>query len=69
MLVGHYHKQLKMKYKGVHGYLVPSFQHQTGFMEDNNLTSEVGGLILTIKFDKDGNIATISTEEVNYEKR
>jgi UDP-2,3-diacylglucosamine pyrophosphatase LpxH len=69
MLVGHYHKQLKMKYKGVHGYLVPSFQHQTGFMEDNNLTSEVGGLILTLKFDKDGNIATISTEEVNYEKR
>jgi UDP-2,3-diacylglucosamine pyrophosphatase LpxH len=69
MLVGHYHKQLKMKYKGVHGYLVPSFQHQTGFMEDNNLTSEVGGLILTIKFDKDGNISTISTEEVNYEKK
>ena len=69
MLVGHYHKQLKMKYKGVHGYLVPSFQHQTGFMEDNNLTSEVGGLILTLKFDKDGNISTISTEEVNYEKR
>jgi UDP-2,3-diacylglucosamine pyrophosphatase LpxH len=69
MLVGHYHKQLKMKYKGVHGYLVPSFQHQTGFMEDNNLTSEVGGLILTLKFDKDGNIATISTEEVNYEKK
>ena len=69
MLVGHYHKQLKMKYKGVHGYLVPSFQHQTSFMEDNNLTSEVGGLILTIKFDKEGNISTISTEEVNYEKK
>ena len=68
MLVGHYHKQLKMKYKGVHGYLVPSFQHQTGFMQDNNLTSAVGGLILTLKFDKDGNLTTLTTEEVNYGK-
>lgn len=69
MLVGHYHKQLYMKYKGVHGFLVPSFQHQTGFMQDNNLTSEVGGIILTLKFDKDsGSLVTVTQEWVNYDK-
>jgi predicted phosphodiesterase len=66
MLVGHYHKQLYMKYKGVHGFLVPSFQHQTGFMEDNNLTSEVGGIIMTLKFDDNGSLASINQEWVNY---
>jgi predicted phosphodiesterase len=67
MLVGHYHKQLYMKYKGVHGFLVPSFQHQTGFMQDNNLTSEVGGLILTLKFNKDKSLASISEEWINFD--
>jgi UDP-2,3-diacylglucosamine pyrophosphatase LpxH len=66
MLVGHYHKQLYMKYKGVHGFLVPSFQHQTGFMQDNNLTSEVGGIIMTLKFDDNGSLASINQEWVNY---
>jgi UDP-2,3-diacylglucosamine pyrophosphatase LpxH len=66
MLVGHYHKQLYMKYKGVHGFLVPSFQHQTGFMADNNLTSEVGGIIMTLKFDDNGSLASINQEWVNY---
>ena len=66
MLVGHYHKQLYMKYKGVHGFLVPSFQHQTNFMEDNNLTSEVGGIIMTLKFDDNGSLASINQEWVNY---
>jgi UDP-2,3-diacylglucosamine pyrophosphatase LpxH len=66
MLVGHYHKQLYMKYKGVHGFLVPSFQHQTNFMEDNNLTSEVGGIIMTLKFSEDGSLASINQEWVNY---
>ena len=66
MLVGHYHKQLYMKYKGVHGFLVPSFQYQTGFMADNNLTSEVGGIIMTLKFDDNGSLASINQEWVNY---
>jgi predicted phosphodiesterase len=66
MLVGHYHKQLYMKYKGVHGFLVPSFQHQTNFMQDNNLTSEVGGIIMTLKFDDNGSLASINQEWVNY---
>jgi UDP-2,3-diacylglucosamine pyrophosphatase LpxH len=68
MLVGHYHKQLYMKYKGVHGFLVPSFQHQTSFMEDNNLTSEVGGLILTLTFNDEGVLQSVTQEFVNYEK-
>ena len=70
MLVGHYHKQLYMKYKGVHGFLMPSFQYQTGFMADNNLTSEVGALILTLKFDKQtGELVNIKQEWCNYTKK
>jgi len=59
---------LYMKYKGVHGFLVPSFQHQTSFMEDNNLTSEVGGLILTLTFNDDGGLQSVTQEFVNYER-
>jgi UDP-2,3-diacylglucosamine pyrophosphatase LpxH len=68
MLIGHYHKQLYMKYKGVHGFLVPSFQHQTTFMQDNNLTSQVGGIILTLRFAEDGGeLVSVTQEWINYD--
>lgn len=56
MFVGHYHKSLRMKYKGSYGFLVPSFQDQTSFMLDNNLASDVGATIIHIKVDHDGRI-------------
>lgn len=64
MVVGHYHKTLHMVYKGVHGFLLPSFQHQTPFMADNNLTSDVGGLILTIKLNQLGEMVRMNSEFV-----
>lgn len=64
--VGHYHKMLSMWYKGSYGLLLPSFQFQTDFMRDNNLKSYVGGYILTIKFDTDGNLLSIIPEFVSY---
>jgi hypothetical protein len=36
-------------------------------MQDNNLTSEVGGLILTLKFNKDKSLASVSEEWINFD--
>lgn len=65
MLVGHYHKSVNIKYRDIYGYLLPSFQHQTGFMQDNNLVSDVAGMIFTIKVDDEGRMLSISTEYVD----
>jgi predicted phosphodiesterase len=59
MFVGHYHKSLRMKYKGSYGFLVPSFQDQTSFMLDNNLVSDVGATIIQLKLDHDGRIIAL----------
>ena len=67
MLAGHYHKSIGMKYKGHYAYLVPSFQHQTGFMADNNLQSDVAGMIFTVKVS-DGKILSITTEYVDFSR-
>jgi UDP-2,3-diacylglucosamine pyrophosphatase LpxH len=66
MLIGHYHKHLYMHYKDVYGFLVPSFENITEFMTDNNLTSEVGGLILTLKFNEDESLQSIQQEWVTF---
>lgn len=69
LVVGHYHKTCQIYYKHTYGFLVPSFEYQTGFMEDNNLTSDVGGLILTIKVDKDGYPISVKSELVMFNER
>jgi predicted phosphodiesterase len=69
MLIGHYHKTTSVFYKGIWGYLVPSFQWQSNFMADNNLTSDVGGMILTIKLNQDGSLKSLATEYVMYETK
>lgn len=68
MLVGHYHKYCHLKHRGVHGWLLPSFEKQTGFMADNNLDSLVGALVLTIKVDAEGKLLAISDEYIDLER-
>ena len=67
MLIGHYHKTASVFYKGSWGYLVPSFQKKSSFMNDNNLVSDVGAMILTIKLNKDGSLQSLATEYVMYD--
>ena len=67
MAVGHYHKMAWVMWKGVHGVVVPSFQRQTDFMRDNNLKSYVGGYILTLRFDTDGELLSVLPEFVDLE--
>jgi UDP-2,3-diacylglucosamine pyrophosphatase LpxH len=66
MLIGHYHKTASVFYKGSWGFMCPSFQHKSSFMSDNNLTSDVGGMILTIKLNKDGSLKSLNSEWVMY---
>jgi hypothetical protein len=68
MAIGHYHKMNWLYYKGVNVFLVPSFQFQTPFMESNNLASYVGGFILTIQVDNDGELIGIIPEFVDLGK-
>jgi len=66
MLVGHYHKTAHEKYQGVYGYMVPSFEKKTPFMDDNNLTTDVAGMIFSVHTDKKGNILAIGTEYYDF---
>lgn len=67
ILVGHYHKFVQLYYKGVYGFLVPSLERPTGFMQDNNLTSLVGGLVLTLKLDNEGYLKSVTTEYISLD--
>lgn len=66
MLLGHYHKYVNVFYKGVYGYTLPGFEHLTDFQVNNNLTADVGCIVLRIKLNDDGTIKTLSTELVIY---
>lgn len=64
MAIGHYHKMDWIYWKGVHAFTMPSFIHQTEFMETMNLKSYVGAYILTVKVDDDGQLLSIIPEFV-----
>lgn len=64
MAIGHYHKMDWIYWKGVHAFTMPSFIHQTEFMETMNLKSYVGAYILTIKVDDNGELLTVIPEYV-----
>jgi hypothetical protein len=64
MAIGHYHKMDWIYWKGIHAFTMPSFIHQTEFMETRNLKSYVGAYILTIKVDDDGQLLSMTPEFV-----
>ena len=64
MAIGHYHKMDWIYWKGVHAFTMPSFIHQTEFMETMNLKSYVGAYILTIKVDVNGELLSVIPEFV-----
>lgn len=66
MAIGHYHKMDWIYWDGVHAFTMPSFIHQTEFMETKNLKSYVGAYILTIKVDNDGELISITPEYVGF---
>jgi hypothetical protein len=66
MGIGHYHKMDWIYWNNVHAFTLPSFIHQTEFMEMKNLKSYVGGYILTIKVDDNGELLTVIPEYVGF---
>lgn len=59
LLMGHYHRYIKIRYKGVYGLEVGTFQTQTPYMRDRDLYPEVGGCVLDIEFNEDGSIKSL----------
>ena len=68
MCIGHYHKMNYAFYKDTHTLLVPSFERQTNFMSNNNLISVVGGYILTIKVNENGELLSLTPEFVDFDE-
>ena len=64
--VGHYHKQLYMFYRNVHGLLTGCFQGQTPFFRGKGISSQMGGWIVTIRVIEDGTIVGFEPEFVPY---
>lgn len=64
--VGHYHKQLYMFYRNVHGLLTGCFQGQTPFFRGKSIASQLGGWIVTIRVSDDGVILSFNPEFIPY---
>ena len=62
IFMGHYHKFSHTHYKGIDGFVVPSFVAYSHFMDDKNLASIVGGIILTIYVNHKGLVASFVPE-------
>lgn len=65
--VGHYHKMGIIKHRNVWGIYTGSFQKPSKYMSNRNLKSYVGGYIITIKLDNEGNILSIIPEYIDYD--
>lgn len=67
VLMGHYHKHSHVRYKGVDGFVTPSFVGQSNFMKDRNLASVVGGMILHLSFNKENDLVSVIPEYVWFD--
>lgn len=69
IFMGHYHKFTHLHYMGIDAWVLPSFIDQTDFMETKNLESVVGGIIMSLKVDKDGDIVSFIPEYFFYDPK
>lgn len=66
MFTGHWHVPAYLpQYRNVEAWSLPSFQATTPYMQSKQLTSVVGGLIVTVQPDKDG-LGTVQWEYVPF---
>ena len=68
MAVGHYHKMDMIYHKQTWAITMPSFFGQSSFMEGKNLESIIGGIILTVRLDYNGDILSMVPEYVLYDE-
>lgn len=56
MVVGHYHKKGAFSHRGVEMILAGTFEAQSGFMRNKSLEAHIGGWIIEIHVDDQGNL-------------
>lgn len=67
IFMGHYHKFNHSYYKGIHGYILPTFQEQSDYMRNNNLEAIVGGIIFNVRVDEEGKLVDFTPTYKFYE--
>lgn len=62
IFMGHYHKFAHLHHKRRDAWVTPSFIRQTSFMAGKNLESLVGAILMTVKVDEHGEVASFTPE-------
>lgn len=66
MAVGHYHKLMYMYYLGVHCLQTGCFQSATPFTIGKGIRVSVGGWIITLHLDNEGNLISFEPKTVTF---
>lgn len=67
MAVGHYHKLEYLYYLGVHCFQTGCFQSSTPFTVGKGIRVSMGGWIVTLDLDSEGNLISITPKAVTYQ--
>ena len=65
---GHLHKSLFMNYRNVNTFMVGCFQGKTPFMGGKNLSASIGGWIVDVEVDNNGNFVAITPTWYGFEE-
>ena len=68
LAVGHYHKSSWFRFGGVEAFMVPCFQSETPFTIGKNISVAIGGFIVEMRLDDDGEIKSIIPRQIEYHK-
>lgn len=68
LCIGHYHKIEYLFYHGVHVFQTGCFQSATPFITGKGISVSMGGWIVTVETDSEGNLKTITPKAVVYNK-
>lgn len=67
-VMGHYHKQLYIVERNVHGIMPGCFEGQTTHLRRKAIQPRIAGTILDIRFDDNGAIQSLVIEVISYLK-
>lgn len=65
-VMGHFHQQLYMRVRNVHGIMPCSFEAQTLYLRRKAIQPQIGGVMLSIDFDDDGAIQSLDPKFISY---
>lgn len=68
LCIGHYHKIEYLFYHGVHVFQTGCFQSATPFTTGKGISVSMGGWIVTVETDSEGNLKAITPKAVVYNK-